>query len=164
MNEKYEYRLCPWLLPGIEFDSYQFIRVEHNKKSVNAVPLPNPIRATNRKYFIKYDIKIPFDKQKEQVIIINDAYATRYAEFFHTYTFKLFCSSFNLRARIIDERKDKSRQFIIGCQIFHDGDLHREVSANMIVQEPDNVSFSNIRWMSPGTGYIITLNYKDALD
>lgn len=161
MNEEYEYRLCPWLLPGLEFESYCFTRVVHNKKQINPIQLPDPKKATNSKYLIKYDVRIPFDQCSEQVIIVNDCYSTKYAEFFHTHTFMLFCESFNLSARIVDERADKSRQFILRWQIFPDTDLYRDVSANMMTQKPDSVSFSNIRWMSPGTGYVLTLNYRD---
>ena len=163
-GDNYIYPLSPWLLPGIEFDSYCFTKIIHNRKNINMDnyrPLDPPKLAPNNKYYIKYDIRIPFDKQEEQTIIVNNSYKTNYAEFFHTYTFGMYCETFNLRARIIDKRDKKENSYALRWQIFPDADLKRDVSTNMITQEPDYISFSNLKWMSPGTGYIITLNYME---
>lgn len=110
IGENYTYMRSPWLLPGVELDSYRFTQILHNRKPVNPEqyqPLNPPQPAANNKYFIKYDIKIPFDNLEKQTLIIKNSYKTNYAEFFHTYTFDMYCEIFNLRARIIDNRNGK---------------------------------------------------------
>lgn len=106
------YSFFPWLLPGIEQDSYDFDFVKYN--SINnleyikrGVFIPTP----NESYvFGGIGIVIPYDKDKtKHNITFRSKYRTEYARFFHSYGFKKFCEHFNLSARLDDYRKEKKR-------------------------------------------------------
>lgn len=165
-GESFTYVFEPWLRPGIESESYQFLDLKYNHDSQN-----------DKSRYIKYGefkktqnpfyqsggvgISIPFEEEAEfHNLVYIGRYRTDYALFFHSFSFKQFCKTFRLRVQLSDKRSDVSKdKYVLKWEMFTPNADYEYNSKEMMRQTDDLIQFASVPWMYPSSGYIVTLNH-----
>lgn len=156
-----EFTFFPWLYPGIEEKTYEFTDIRYNELSnQNYIKKSDFKSAENESYVTGgIGIKIPYNKNaNEHIITFNSRYHTDYAKFFHSYTFKRYCENFILSANLIDHRKEIGDKYVLKWEMFTPNVDYSYNSKRKIYQTDTEIRFSPVEWMTPGCGYIITIN------
>lgn len=156
-----EFRFFPWLYPGLEENTYEFIDVKYNAVSnQDYIKKGNFKQATNELYVTGgIGISIPYDKNViEHNITYKSRYHTEYAKFFHSYIFKKYCEHFCLSAILHDYRNSPKEKYLLKWEMFTPNQEYGYNSKRKISQTDTEIRFSPIEWMVPSCGYIITIN------
>ena len=159
-HKKDVFTLFPWVLPGREQNTYEFFNVRYNSiTDDNYIKKGEFTITANEKYLSGgIGIVIPYDSNKvEHNITFGTRYHTDYARFFHSFSFKHYCEYFNLNANLQDLREDVNDKYVLNWEVFTPEDYNIS-SKKKIFQTEDEIKFSPMEWMSPGCGYIITIN------
>ena len=159
-GKKDAFALFPWVLPGREQNTYEFFNVRYNTiTDDNYIKKGEFTITANEKYLSGgIGIVIPYDSNKvEHNITFGTRYHTDYARFFHSFSFKHYCEYFNLNANLQDLREDVNDKYVLNWEVFTPEDYNIS-SKKKIFQTENEIKFSPMEWMSPGCGYIITIN------
>lgn len=160
--DKDNFSFFPWLFPGIEQNTYDFITVKYNAATDSEYIKRGTFKPTPNESYVSggIGIEIPYDKDKiEHNITFRTKYCTEYARFFHSYSFKKICEHFNLSASLYDYRKEAKDAYALKWEMFTPYRDYSFNSKNKISQTDSEIKFSPINWIIPGCGYIITLNH-----
>ena len=156
------FKFYPWLRPGIEENTYSFESVKYNS-IVDLKYIKNgDFKTTPNEAYVAggIGIEIPYDKDKiVHNITFRAKYCTEYARYFHSYSFKEFCEHFNLSASLHDYRKDTKDKYVLKWEMFTPNQDYGFNSKNKLLQTDTEIKFSPVNWMTPGCGYIITINH-----
>lgn len=159
-NENKVFKLFPWVLPGKEQDTYEFFNVRYNSiTNENYIQKGKFTITANEKYLAGgIGIVIPYDfKKTEHNITFGSRYHTDYSRFFHSFSFRHYCEYFNLCADLQDHRKKKIDKYVLNWEVFTPEDYNLS-SKKKIFQTENEIKFSPMEWMTPGCGYVITVN------
>lgn len=166
---KYSHKFLPWLQQGLEMDTYRFENVHYNhapNRNGMQYICHNEYQKTYNPFYyfggIGIDIPLKKDEELHNISYITK-YSTEYALFFHSYSFKMFCQSFHIHIQLFDNRtaakqKEKYRlKWEMSTPYSRDYSYN---SKNMIQQTETIVEFNSVQWMTPSSGYVVTLNCK----
>lgn len=158
---KDEFSFFPWVYPGIEEHTYEFVDVRYNAQSnQNYIKRGEFKQAANESYVTGgIGINIPYDKNvNEHNITYKSKYHVDYAKFFHSFIFKNYCERFYLSATLHDYRKNAQDDYLLKWEMFTPNQEYGFNSRRKISQTDTEIRFSPVEWMTPGCGYIITIN------
>ena len=166
---KYSHSFFPWLQQGKEMETYRFENIKYNHDSQRNgnryichdryKMMENPV------YFqggIGVEIPLKEDEELHNISYITK-YSTEYAMFFHSYSFKLFCQSFHIHIQLFDNRTQAKKigKYRLKWEMATPYSMDYSYNSKHMIQQTDDVvEFDGIPWMTPASGYIITLNCK----
>lgn len=165
---QYTHKAFPWLRPGIETDTYSFSNVRYNhdrkKDGMQYIHSGKYVSTANPFYYqggIGIQIPLKEDEELHKISYIS-RYRTDYAMFFHSYSFKMFCQSFHIHVQLFDNRTSNRRdKYVLKWEMATPYSMDYAYSSKHMVQQTEEIiEFDAIPWMTPSSGYIITLNCK----
>lgn len=166
---EYTHKFYPWLRPGTETETYSFSNVRYNhdeqRNGMQYIHLGQHTSTANPFYYHgKIGIQVPLKNDEElHSISYIGKYHTDYALFFHSYCFKMFCQSFHIHIQLFDKRtlNKKKEKYVLKWEMYTPYSMdYAYNSKHMIQQTEDIIEFNGIPWMTPSSGYIVTLNCK----
>lgn len=163
---KYTHKFFPWLRPGLEIETYQFSKVKYDhdeQKNGMQYIHSGQYKSTATPFYYQggIGIEIPLKEDEElHNISYVSRYRTEYAMFFHSYCFKTFCQSFHIHVELFDRRTVKKKEkYILKWEMYTPYSMDYAYNSKQMIQQTENiVEFNSIPWMTPSSGYIVTLN------
>lgn len=164
----YTHKFFPWLRHGLEMESYQFSKVKYDhdeRKNGMRYVAYNESKVTANPFYYQGGIglEIPLKEDKEiHNISYVSRYRTEYAMFFHSYCFHMFCQSFHIHIQLFDSRTIKKKEkYVVKWEMYTPYSMDYAYNSKyMVRQTEDIIEFNGIPWMTPSSGYIVTLNCK----
>lgn len=166
---QYSHSFLPWLQQGKEMETYRFENIKYNHDSQHNgnryIFHGNYKQLENPTYFqggIGVEIPLKEDEELHNISYITK-YSTEYAMFFHSYSFELFCQSFHIHIQLFDHRTQakKKGKYRLKWEMATPYSMDYSYNSKHMIQQTDDIiEFNGIPWMTPASGYIITLNCK----